>query len=360
MSRALRLCRVGLVLSMKAIAIAFVPVILSVGTPATAGEAANDARIDYFIAKKDWASLAKLGKPAVPRLMRALADEDSWVRLGAAKTLGKIGHVPEKAADKVTLWLTQDKSKELVKMGTEAVDPLIGILRKAYSSKQWPTAARAANVLGKIADRRAVDPLIAVANGDDWTSSNYSNVDNYYPVTCAAVEALGEIGDPKAYDQLVALLEGGKAGARVWDECARALGRIGDARAIEPMLKKLMKYPLETYNYGPRWKATIIAAIAELRTGSAKALIAALKHKTHGVRSAVCSALGNVGDKTAVPALCEMLQDKEATVRRAAADALAKLKDERAIKPLVQALGDSDSTVRERVAKALDALGWKP
>lgn len=66
-------------------------------------------------------------------------------------------------------------------------------------------------------------------------------------------------------------------------------------------------------------------------------------------------ALGNLGDKRAVPYLIEVLKtDKNENIRSIAAEALGKLGDKRSVEPLIKALGDTDWGVR---VDAIFALG---
>ncbi len=51
--------------------------------------------------------------------------------------------------------------------------------------------------------------------------------------SAGAVTALGKIGDVRAVEPLIAILKDVKANAR--DGAAISLGRIGDARALEPL-----------------------------------------------------------------------------------------------------------------------------
>ena len=102
------------------------------------------------------------------------------------------------------------------------------------------------------------------------------------------------------------------------------LGKIGDARAVEP-------------------------------------LSATLKDDRY-VRAAAAYALGEIKDPRAVEPLIAALGDEKSSgVRKAAAaKALGKIKDPRAVEPLIAALKDKDSDVRKAAAEALDHLGWKP
>lgn len=135
----------------------------------------------------------------------------------------------------------------------------------------------------------------------------------------AAAEALVEIGDP-AVEPLIAALKNERD--KVRQSAAKALGRIGDPRAVEP-------------------------------------LIAALQDDHGHVRELSARALGSIGDPRAVEALIAVLQGKDYEyVREAAAEALGKIGDARAIEPLLAAL--QVWGLSETAAVALERLGWQP
>jgi HEAT repeat protein len=105
-----------------------------------------------------------------------------------------------------------------------------------------------------------------------------------------------------AIDPLILALEKDE-GAHVRASAARALGKIGDSRAVN-------------------------------------ALIAALKNKHHwygSVRDDAAAALGMIGDSRAVGPLIDALRDEESSVRKAAGQALDKIggpKAEEALKKM--------------------------
>ena len=74
----------------------------------------------------------------------------------------------------------------LGKIGEPAVKPLLN----AFESNDWHMRGRAAEVLGKIGDERAIKPLIRALNSRDKTQNKY--------VRGRIVEALGRIGDERA------------------------------------------------------------------------------------------------------------------------------------------------------------------
>lgn len=85
-------------------------------------------------------------------------------------------------------------------------------------------------------------------------------------------------------------------------------------------------------------------------------LIEGLGHRYSEVRAYCAMALGNIGDKRAVPALCKNLKAPGFS-GSCAAKALGKIRDGRAIEPLIGALGNYEKTVRAAAATALGAIG---
>ncbi|MDE3090355.1 MAG: HEAT repeat domain-containing protein, partial [Chloroflexota bacterium] len=139
----------------------------------------------------------------------------------------------------------------------------------------------------------------------------------------SAVHAIGQIGDPSAVDALATALTDGLYLLRddEREEIVKALGLIGDARAIEPLLAQ--------QEYG-RWR------IAEAAT----------------------EALGRIGDVRTVESLIARVRlEAEEGV---ASEALRRIRDRRAVDPLLTALNDDDFLVRRVAAEALDNLGWQP
>ena len=108
----------------------------------------------------------------------------------------------------------------LEKIGAPAVDPLIACLKHPHQG----VPARAATMLGRIGDPRAVEPLSAMLKERSGTHS-----------AAAAAGALGKIGDPRAIAPLVAAL--GDMSSETRAEAAGALGQIGDPRAMRPLIR---------------------------------------------------------------------------------------------------------------------------
>lgn len=167
-------------------------------------------------------ALGKLGEPrVVERLIRALADGESEVRGAAAQALSSLGEPKWRG-------IVKGEEEDFARLGgcgdARAAEPLLQALcaPKPCVSKS-DVRRRAAEALGKLADRRAVDPL-TLALGDSHSGVRH-----------AAAQALGELGDPRALGPLTLMLKDRDSGVR--HAAARALGKLGDPRAVEALIR---------------------------------------------------------------------------------------------------------------------------
>ena len=206
-------------------------------------------------------------------LVEALADPDPEVRAGAAAALGALGD-------------------------SAAVVPLAGALEDGD-----PTVVEtAAAALGTLADPAAVEPLVR------YSTQNAEG----------AKAALVAIGEPAVEPLVEALQLKSDVRRRV---AAEALGEIGDARAVEPLLS----YGARGYGaYASAWPA--LAAIGK---PAVKPLIggldAALGEDRELVARTAIAALGEIGDPRATRVLERALGAELHAVWQEASDALAQL-----------------------------------
>src|SRR3954452_4885331 len=164
-----------------------------------------------------------------------------------------------------------------------------------------------------------------------------------------AAELLGRVGGAKAVPALLETVVAARTeDADVREVALRALARIGDPRAVEPLI-----LALETAD---PWLAPRIADILS-RHGEAAVdpLIAVLNAGDHRpARSWAANVLGEVGAQRAYPALVRLLDDPEDEVRGKAATALGRLADQRAVPHMLDhLLTDPTPFVRVRIAAAL-------
>ncbi len=140
---------------------------------------------------------------AIQDLVRALCDEDWWVRARAADALGTLGG--DKVVQAAAGLLGSDEEalrRHAIEILNAAPSPAaVGPLLKALDDPDWWVRERAIDALGKSRDARAVVPLL----------SRLVSEGNEAPL-CA--KALGALGDPRALGPLAAQLDGERADVR--------------------------------------------------------------------------------------------------------------------------------------------------
>lgn len=181
----------------------------------------------------------------------------------------------------------------------------------------------------------AVNFLIAALHSDDGSVMN------------SAQEALSHIGKP-AVGSLVAALKDDNKDVR-W-QVASILGKIGDERAIVPLLNAL-----QDTDYLVRMEAT--GALRNIGQPAIKPLIATLRDADKNWREDVVRALAWIKDERILESLIACLQDTNSGVRQTAIYGLGEIRNRKALKPLMAALGDEDLLVVEGAANALGKIG---
>ena len=99
-------------------------------------------------------------------------------------------------------------------------------------------------------------------------------------------------------------------------DAAEVLGKIGDSRAVEPLIEALKDIV----------QFIAIESLGKIGEPAVEPLIKALKNKDTLIRSGAARALGKIRDKRAVEPLTEALKYGDIFVRSAAAEALEKIK----------------------------------
>jgi HEAT repeat protein len=199
-----------------------------------------------------------------------------------------------------------------------------------------------------------------------------------------AAELLGRVGNAKAVPPLLETIQSTRTeDADVREIALRALARIADARAVDPLVNALKQAevwlapriadilvrhgdlvvdPMIAFLRDPTrhparaWAANILGELKSQR--AFPALVAAMQDLDDEVRSKAAGALGKLGDRRAVTYLLEhLLSDPAPFVRARIASALGQFADNEVIDRLVRALGDPAWWVRMRSVEALEQIG---
>lgn len=226
----------------------------------------------------------------------------------------------------------------------KAKKDISGLIKALNFTKDDNIRQAAAQALGEIGDRRAVEPLITVLNDTDWEK----RVENL-PVRCAAATALGQIGDPGAIESLSEALCDSEYEVR--DPAADALIAIGGPATVEAVISVLKSHRLVN-------KDNLIRVLCATGKSSLDSITALLDEGNDtDSRHIAAYVLGEIGDPRAVDPLIKTLKDKTEHVRTRAAHSLGQIGDPRAVDPLIVALTDNWRDMRKAAAEALAKIG---
>jgi len=309
----------------RAVRDAAIGALLAIGEPAvtTLGACLSDPALTVQeLASSVLATIAD-ARVLTP-LIAALASPDWIVRMHAAKALGRIKD-PEAVGPLVPLLqdsvkaVREETSTALAAIGDAALSSLLG----ALTHEDWLVRLHAVEALGKTRSPEAVTPLLSVLFNDRDRA-----------VRQDAVRALGQIGDARAVDFLVTVMQ--EPGLR--SLTVEALGQIGDRRAVPVLISALegvdrldVSRPID--GCGDQWDEEII---------------------TFGVAA---RALGVIQDEAALPSLIKALRY---TMTRADAAAALTRFGGVVIAPLLALLAhETDDNIRFHIKDTLAKVGWR-
>jgi HEAT repeat protein len=307
---------------------------------------------------------------ALPLLLQALIDEDSFIRRSAINILAELR---DRRAVEPLIALLEDedflvRKQTIEALGTlgdrRAIDALIGALvdpngnpqilaaavltsfpasevvqaftRACVRPTQW-LARRAAVFARGPWDHEQLVPLLLVALDDaNWR------------IRWRAAEELARRKERRAIDPLLARLNDEHSSVR--RRVIEALGQLDDERAIDPLLARLAEYdtPLRTAT------VKVLAQFESQKVAQAFERIVTTDPASE-VRSALVAALESWSQERAVPLLLRALADSDPVVRKNAVRVLGNLGDRRATRPLIAAL--ADEAIRVSALEALGKLG---
>jgi len=209
-----------------------------------------------------------------------------------------------------------------------AVDPLVA----AMNDPEEEVRIRAARALGIVRGNTSIRPLVrALADPSRWSAIRVA-------------EILISVGD-EAVEELLLAYDGLPHHARV--SVLDVLGRIRTLKAV-PLMRRSLKDP------HPDLRARAAHGLGRIGDPAfADDLLAALRDPEWPMRAMVAKALGRTQAKPAIPALCEALKDREWWVRANAGEALRALGPE-GRDALIRMLDADDTYARHQAVAQLE------
>lgn len=311
------------------------------------------------------------GSSATVALITALEDDDTEVRLAAARALGD--RADTAAINALVNALRRDASAEVRQAAAHALGQIEdaravpGLTAALREERNRDVRLEIIRAFGEIESDASVPALTAALRGEDdaemrrtivWALGEIESADAVpallpllrdpdKEVRSQAVWALGEIESATAVDGLAAMLSG-ERDAEVRARIAWALGEIEDPRGVPALEAALRDSDADVRRHA-------IIALAEvdgLRTLPA-GILAAMRDADPEVRMHAARAAGEIQDVAAVPALVTLMRDASLDVRRQAVMALGEMRSATAAEALVAALRDEDPEIRRLAAQAL-------
>lgn len=169
----------------------------------------------------------------------------------------------------------------------------------------------------------------------------------------SAADRLGKLGDERAVEALIKALQDTYWLVRL--HAAKALGRIGDPIAIEPLAELLG-------DECPYVRRRVVISLAQLNIDGSvlitEALISGLSDTDKVVRAYAAMGLSDSASFPVIAAVAAAVRDRDENVSWRAIEALQRI-GAPAVKALVELLECPDSEVRYRAVKALGEMGAK-
>lgn len=206
--------------------------------------------------------------------------------------------------------------------------------------------AEAARSLGIRQEKAAVEQLLARLQDEQERDV----------VKHAVLDALGRIGDPRALQPIIEVLQH-EGNGELRASAAQALGLFSDARARQALLDALQSEQKIVV------QAAVVGALGHLQHEQAVNPLLALLRQTRQpeLRREIARSLGTIGDPRAVKPLLAIMQQapNDPGLESTAIVALGQIGDPLAIEPLLRAFDAEDLVTRLRVIEALGKIGHR-
>jgi HEAT repeat protein len=273
-------------------------------------------------------------------LINMLSDPEAAVRAASATSLVKISGSDPKSdsSQRSLLALIGALKKETTPIVVTAITDGLSVFDRA----------RVADLLldARTADGKLSPTILGVlaASGITPESETSQLSAGNAAEQIRAAERLSRLGDARAVSPLIEALTGARD-LQVRVKAAEALGALRDRHAVEPLINA---------SHAPEAELRTAAVSALGLIGdhlAAEALFVAVRDNEPSVREAGLRSLAAFG--ISVERVSSDLSSSNWQVRAAAVTTLARLGDRGAVPPIASALKDNDSRVRSEAARAL-------
>jgi HEAT repeat protein len=284
--------------------------------------------------------LIKLGADAVSPLVEALQSQDPNLILYCQHVLARI---PSATPALVKTFVTAHplvRGRVAEVFGISKDRSAIPTLLDALKGEFFTIRSRAALALGNIGDARAIPFLLPLLK------------DKEDEVRSAACVAIAKFNDPSIFDEITNVLLDDPI-IEVRQSAARALGGTKHPAAL-PFLMEALRDSSWWFER-EQAAADLLNAIKSMGPAAIEPLIQALGDREGTVRRYAAAVLGEMGDSRAIEELGMTLYDLHVEVGRVAAEALAKF-GAPAVDILIEALSHPEAAVREHAVTALGKI----
>jgi HEAT repeat protein len=242
---------------------------------------------------------------------------------------------------------------------------LIDCVRLEKSSRM---VGHTVSVLSRIKAEDAVPVVIDVLLAthiqlyDQPAVPDFSKSDESMRLRCVAASALGKMGDDRAIIPLMSVLNDRAENYRLRLAVAESLGKLGDEYAVNPLID-ILADEREKSVYLKESVAKALGMLGDIR--AIEPLIEVLESK-RGIRDKfnflkeqIIEAVARIGrpNGKAVDSLLYALQDDAPSIRLAAVDALGSIGDASCVEALAQRVFDEDEDVSKAAIYAIYTLG---
>lgn len=193
----------------------------------------------------------------------------------------------------------------------------------------------------------------------------FSRSDTGTRIRVAVAQALGRMGDERALVPLMSLLNNPRENYRLRLAAAESLGRLGDSQALNPLIN-IVKDDQESSQYLKESAVKALGMLGDIRAldplidmfESKQSLLG----KFNFLKEQIVEAIGRLGSNhnRALKALLDATEDEAPSIRLSAVESLSEIGDKHAIPALKARLFDPDDDVARAAVAALFHLGGEP